>query len=41
MWVCCVCFLIGGFVGGGNGGGFFFLLVMAWVVDLWWLWYGW
>ena len=20
---------------------FFFLLVMAWVVDLWWLWYGW
>ena len=20
---------------------FFFFLVMAWVVDLWWLWYGW
>ena len=20
---------------------FLFLLVMAWVVDLWWLWYGW
>ena len=26
---------------GGNDGGFFFLLVVAWVVGLWWLWYGW
>ena len=33
MWVCCVCFLLGGFAGGNNGGVFFFFfLVVAWVV---------
>ena len=28
---------------GGNDGGrfFFFLFFFAWVVGLWWLWYGW
>ena len=52
MGLLCVCFLLGGFalcevfwlggfVGGSDGGGFFFFLVVAWVVGLWWLWYGW
>ena len=44
MWVCCVCFLLGGFVGGGDGGGFFFVsygmggrfvVVVVWVVSFW------
>ena len=36
--VCCSGWLRGGF---GCGCGFFFWLVVAWVVGLWWLWYGW
>ena len=44
MGLLCVCFLLGGFAGGGDSGGsffFFFWLIVAWVVGLWWLWYGW